>query len=244
MKIIIDNQHFLMFSFQIKARMSIRSSRGIQNKKHQSAADIKATYLARAVKKFGGQNLADELLAEWDIHRRSEKLSDRKKWESDGFLRGLILSHNLSRVEAMEFFKIGRYRFDRLRNLNPAQPIPKRRPNENAVSAEDKEFIRIFMKAMEFEPGYPCHHRSTPIYMADPNITFVSLHSQYKGECQERNIRALSYDSFKNVVKFLMPTLHLGKTQKDSCNACFSLELQMKDPETSEQLKQGARSST
>ena len=94
------------------------------------------------------------------------------------------------------------------------------------------------MKAMEIEPGYPCHHRSTPVYMADPNITFVSLHNQYKGECQERAIRVLGYDSFKAVVKFLIPTLRLGRTKKDSCNACFSLELQIKDPETSEQLKQ------
>ena len=226
-----------MFSFQINSIMS-KNSRDIQNKKHLSAADKKAVYLARAVQKVGGQNHANELLAEWDIHRRSEKLSDRKKWESDGFLRGLIVSHNLSRAEAMEFFKIGRYKYDRLKGLNPTQPIPKRRPNENAISAEDKEFIRILMKAMELEPGYPCHHRSTPIYMADPNITFVSLHNQYKDECQERRIRALSYDSFKNVVKFLIPTLHLGKTKKDSCNACFSLELQIKDPETSEQLKQ------
>ena len=218
--------------------MMSTKSRGIQNKKHKSAADTKADFLARAIKKVGGQNRADELLTEWDIHRRSEKLCDRKKWESDGFLRGLILSHDLSRKEVMAFFKIGRYKYDRLKSLNPALPIPKRRPNDNAVSAEDKEFIRIFMKAMEIEPGYPCHHRSTPIYMADPNVTFVSLHSQYKGECQERNIRALSYDSFKKIVKFLMPTLHLGRTKKDSCNACFSLELQIKDPETSEELKQ------
>ena len=153
-------------------------------------------------------------------------------------MRGLILSHNLSRAEAMEFFKIGRYKYERLRNLNPNLPIPKKRPNDNAISLEDKEFIRIFMKAMEIEPGYPCHHRSTPVYMADPNITFVSLHNQYKGECQERAIRVLGYDSFKAVVKFLMPTLRLGRTKKDSCNACFSLELQIKDPETSEQLKQ------
>ena len=215
-----------------------KRSRDIINIKHKSAADKKAECFARAVKKVGGQDQSKELLAHWENHKRSEKMSERNKRESDGFLRGLILSHNLSRAEAMDFFKIGRYKYDRLRNLNPNLPIPKRRPNDNAVSLVDKEFIRIFMKAMETEPGYPCHHRSTPVYMADPNITFVSLHNQYKGECQERAIRALSYDSFKTVVKFLMPTLHLGRTKKDSCNGCFSLELQIKDPETSEQLKQ------
>ena len=94
--------------------MSKKSS-DIQNKKHLSAADKKTVLLARAVDKVGGQDQADELLAEWDTHRRCEKLSARKKWESDGFLRGLILSHNLSRAEAMELFKIGRYKYDRLK---------------------------------------------------------------------------------------------------------------------------------
>ena len=33
-------------------------------------------------------------------------------------------------------------------------------------------------------------------------------------------------------------TLHLGKTKTDTCNSSFSLELQIRNPETSEQLKQ------
>ena len=215
-----------------------RHSLGKNNVKHKSVADLKAATLARFVKKVGGQEQADELSSQWDNHRRSENLSSRKKWEADGFLRGVVVAHNLSSREAMEFFKIGRYRFDRLRNLNPNLPVPKQRPSENAVSVEDKEFVRIFMKASETEPGYPCHHRSTPVYMADPNVTYLSLHNQYKEECKERNIRILSYESFRRVVKYLMPTLHLGKTKKDTCNSCFSLDLQIKDPETSEELKQ------
>ena len=214
------------------------SSRGINNIKHKSIEDKKVASLAGAVKKVGGQNEADELLVHWENHRRSEKLDGRKKSVSDGFLRGIILSQDLSRAEAMLFFKIGRYRFDRIREYNPNLPIPKKRPNDNIVTSEDKEFVRILMKAMETEPGYPCHHRSTPLYMADPAVTFVSLHNMYKEECLERGIRSISYDSFRKVVKFLLPTLHLGKTQADSCNACFSLELQIRNPETSEQLKQ------
>ena len=35
----------------------------------------------------------------------------------------------------------------------------------------------------------------------------------------------------------IMPTLHLGRSKTDVCNACFSLDLQIKDPETSEELK-------
>jgi hypothetical protein len=135
-------------------------SKGINNIKHKSAEDKKNDHIRGAVKKLGGQQEADELLVHWENHRRSEHLSDRKKRESDGFLRGIILSQNLSRFEAMTFFKIGRYKFDRLRDLNPNQPVPKKRPNDNVITAADKEFVRVFMKAQEVEPGYPCHHRS------------------------------------------------------------------------------------
>ena len=213
-------------------------SKGKNNIKHRSEADIKNQSIAEAIKKLGGQHEADEVLVHWENHRRSEHLSDRRKRESDGFLRGVILSQNLSRAEAMTFFKIGRYKFDRLRDMNPTRPVPKKRPNDNAVTAADKEFVRVFMRAQEIEPGYPCHHRSTPVYMADPSITIVSLHNQYKLECQDRSIRFLSYSSFRRVVKFVIPTLHLGKTKKDACNACFSLDLQIKNPDTSDQLRE------
>ena len=47
----------------------------------------------------------------------------------------------------------------------------------------------------------------------------------------------LSLVTFRRIVKLIIPTLHLGRTKTDACNACFSLELQIKDPETSEALK-------
>ena len=59
----------------------------------------------------------------------------RRKREADGFVRGLILTHNLSRKEACTFFSIGRNQFDRVRNFNPLLPLPKKSINENAVRA-------------------------------------------------------------------------------------------------------------
>ena len=136
-------------------------------------------------------------------------------------------------------FEIGRYRYDRLRQLNPNLPIPSSnsRPNYKRISAEQKELIRLFMLNQATEPGYPCQHRAIPIYMEDPNVTFASLYMDYKVECEARYQRELSRPSFVRVVKFLMPTLHLGRTKTDVCNACFSLDLQIKNPETSEALK-------
>ena len=149
-----------------------------------------------------------------------------------------MVSHSLSRTEGMLFFKVGRGRFDRLRDLNPLLPIPRRMPASHRVTAEDKELVRLFMKAQPVEPGYPCHHRSTPLYLEDPNVTLTLLHQHYKLECQDRGVRVLEYTTFRKVVKFIMPTLHLGRTKTDTCNSCFSLELQIKDPETSAVLKE------
>ena len=136
-------------------------------------------------------------------------------------------------------FEIGRYRYDRLRSLNPNLPIPScnSRPNYRRTTAEQKELIRLFMLTQATEPGYPCQHRSIPIYMEDPNVTFASLYNDYKVECEGRHTKELCKSSFVSIVKFLIPTLHLGRTKTDVCNACFSLDLQIKNPETSEALK-------
>ena len=122
--------------------------------------------------------------------------------------------------------------------MDPNQPVPRLRPPDGSITAEDKELIRLMMKAQSFEPGYPCNHRSTPLYMEDPSVTLSSLYLQYKAECEERQVRLLSFESFRRIVKYLVPTLHLGKTRTDSCNSCFSLELQIQDPQTSAELKE------
>lgn len=163
--------------------------------------------------------------------------SARRKREADGFLRGIIIANNISREEAAEYFKVGQYRYNRLRNMDPSKAIPKRPPAKHRVTLEDKETVRIFMKAQAFEPGYPCSHRSTPVYMEDPEVTFVSLYKEYKFECSERSVRVLSLVTFRRIVRMIMPTLHLGRSKTDVCNACFSLDLQIRDPETSEELK-------
>ena len=98
--------------------------------------------------------------------------------------------------------------------------------------------VRIFLKSQAMEPGYPCNHRSVAIYLEDPNVTLTSLHNKYKSECQERQVRILSYEIFRRIIKLILPTLHLGRTRTDVCNACFSLDLQIKDPQTSPALQE------
>ena len=61
---------------------------------------------------------------------------------------------------------------------------------------------------------------------------------EYVEECEAREKPRLSRSSFIRTIKFLMPTLKLGRTRVDVCNACFSLELQIKNPETSKELRE------
>ena len=74
--------------------------------------------------------------------------SARRKREADGFLRGIIIANNISREEAAEYFKVGQYRYNRLRNMDPSKAIPKRPPAKHRVTLEDTETVRIFMKAL------------------------------------------------------------------------------------------------
>ena len=147
------------------------------------------------------------------------------------------MGHTLSREEAAAVFAIGRHRYDRLRNLNPSLPIP-RRTNHLRIGIEQKELVRLFLKSQPTEPGYPCQHRSIPVYMENPEVTFASLYVDYTVECDAREKPRLSRSSFIRTVKFLMPTLRLGRTKTDVCNACFSLDLQIMNPETSEVLRE------
>ena len=54
----------------------------MSNRKHKSVQDFKNLRIENAVKKLGGQEQADQILAEWSVHRQSEKNSERldKKW--------------------------------------------------------------------------------------------------------------------------------------------------------------------
>ena len=101
-----------------------------------------ALLMASAVNKLGGKIEAEDILCQWELHRAAESVSDRRKREADGFLRGIIVANNISREEAAEFFKVGRYRYDRLRNMDPTKPIPKKPPAYHKVTQEDKELVK------------------------------------------------------------------------------------------------------
>ena len=49
----------------------------MSSRKHKSAQDFKNQKVESVIKKLGGREQADEILAEWKVHRLSEKTNDR-----------------------------------------------------------------------------------------------------------------------------------------------------------------------
>ena len=52
----------------------------MSNRKHKSSLDFKNSRIENAIRKLGGKEQADQIVAEWRVHRQSEKNNDR--WEN------------------------------------------------------------------------------------------------------------------------------------------------------------------
>ena len=51
----------------------------MSNRKHKSSQDFKNLRIENAIRKLGGKEEADKIVAVWRVHRKSEKNNDR--WE-------------------------------------------------------------------------------------------------------------------------------------------------------------------
>ena len=65
------------------------------------------------------------------------------------------------KIEASAFLMVGRYRYDCLWNINPSHSQPQQQVKPSSVTEEDRELVR----SQATEPGFPCQHRSIPVYM-------------------------------------------------------------------------------
>ena len=68
------------------------------------------------------------------------------------------------------------------------------------------------------------------------------MHKAYKEECLDVldivPSQVLSRISFVRLVKFIIPTLQMGKRKIDVCNACFRIDMQKNNPESSAELRE------
>ena len=95
-----------------------------------------------------------------------ENSSERKKkvkriHERDGIIKTLK-SFGFSDIEIKSFLKVGSGRISRVMSNKPIEP-----PKAPKHAVKDKDTWRIvdFVLSLDLEPGYPCAHRSSFVYM-------------------------------------------------------------------------------
>ena len=102
-----------------------------------------------------------------------------------------------------------------------------------------KKLIIEFILSLDLEPGYPCTHRSIPLYVEgeDQGSTWRKLHAKYEKLCEKNHSRTISYNRFREYVHHFFPTLKLGENKTDLCNECFSIKLKLDDSDVSDEDK-------
>ena len=110
---------------------------------------------------------------------------------------------------------------------------------KHAVNDGDKKLIVEFILSLDLEPGYPCAHRSIPLYVEgeDQGSTWRKLHAKYEKLCEKNHSRTISYNRFREYVHHFFPTLKLGENKTDLCNECFSIKLKLDDSDVSDEDK-------
>ena len=186
------------------------------------------------VKSKVGEEIAEKLMTKWKT-LQNEKNKVKRIHEGDGIIKTLK-SFGFSDIEIKTFLKVGSGRISRVMSNKPIEP-----PKAPKHAVKDKDTWRIvdFVLSLDLEPGYPCAHRSLPLYVEGDNqgSSWRSLHEQYKNKCETEKVRILSYNRFREYVHHFFPTLKLGKTKTDMCNECFKIKLRLSDPDTSPEEK-------
>ena len=221
---------------QLKVKNFTKGEATCEEKKDRALERIKV--------KIGEERMKD-LISMWDsIHQNLEKKNKTQvSCEGDGVIRTL-LGLGFSKHEVSAFLNIGGYRINRImESLRTPYQVKESKPPAHAASEADIRRVLEFILNLDIEPGYPCLHRKIPLYVVgdQQGSTWKTLHAEYKDSCTKVDARVLSCNRFREYVKHYLPSIKLGKTQTDLCNQCFSLQLQMKDPDTTEEERVAIR---
>ena len=206
---------------------------GYKTKTPLTEEQRKARALER-VKAKVGEGVAENLLKKWnEIQSGNDK--KKRQLEGDGVIKTLR-SLGFSEIELRSFLCVGSGRIERVTKNKPPKA---RKPPKHAATDEDKRRIVDFILSLDLEPGYPCAHRSVPLYIEgdDQGSTWRKIHNKYQAMCATQEVRSMSYNRFREYVHHYFPTLKLGKTKTDMCNECFTIKFKLDDPETSAEEK-------
>ena len=186
------------------------------------------------VKEKVGEEVAEGLMKKW---KEIQLVKERKKrlLEGDGVIKTLS-AIGFSEIEMKTFLGVGSGRIDRVTKNKVAPPC---KPPKHAATDDDKKRIVDFILSLDLEPGYPCAHRSVPLYVEgdDQGSTWIQIHNKYKIKCESQKVKVMSYNRFREYAHHYFPTLKLGKNKTDMCNECFTIKLKLDDPETDAEEK-------
>lgn len=206
---------------------------GYKTKTPLTEEQRKARAVAR-VKEKVGEEVAERLIKKWK-EIQLEKKKKKRQLEGDGVIKTLR-ALGFSEIEIKAFLGVGSGRIDRVtKNRVPAA----RKPPKHAATDDDKRRIVDFILSLDLEPGYPCAHRSVPLYIEgdDQGSTWLKIHKKYQTRCESEKVRSMSYNRFREYAHHFFPTLKLGKTKTDMCNECFTIKLKLDDPEINSEEK-------
>lgn len=206
-------------------------------------------------KKIEAKYRVEGKLGKKEYLKISSEFSAMSTSEQDGCLRTLLNQNRLSQVEIRSFLPVGGYRLDRLsRDLGRPVPGPVECPAASggaqgealpssaqkpwhAVTQSDIDAIAAHISTWEIEPGFPCAHRIQLEYLADPTLEWGTLHEQYRAEREMSGERVLSPTRWREYVRHLKPRLRRGRVLSDLCNTCYRLDIELKQPNLSEERR-------
>ena len=194
-----------------------------KKRKIQTNDERKDKAFARACLKVGKEEVEKMLIEYKNIN----------EMEQDGMIATLI-AVGLSQIEIRSLLGVGGYRVSRLQKRSKMSEeereiLPQRPAPIHACSDEDRDAVRRSVKAFDTEPGYPCSHRETLEYFADPTIEWTTVYKSYVAECEKSHMRVLSFGRWRDYVRLFRPRLKLHRMNTDMCNRCYRIDIALKE---------------
>ena len=129
---------------------------------------------------------------------------------------------------------MGGYRIFRPNKLQQAYQEgvpPEINPNipSHVAKPEDIQRVKTHIETYDLESGYACAHRNQLTYFHDETLQWKDVYNAYVEDLPPET-RVLSKNRWREYVRHLFPHLRLHRVESDLCNACYRLDVQLKDP--------------
>ena len=146
----------------------------------------------------------------------------------------ILVAEGLSQIEIKSMLGVGGHRVSRLQKKSKyteeeLEEKQEKVPCPHACSDADHEAVKDSIGNFDIEPGYPCAHRQTLMYFADPTIDWTSVYKVYVKNREEAASRILSFGRWRDYVRVYYPNLRLKRFMTDMCNRCYRIDIQLRE---------------